>query len=409
MFRSICLFIFFTFSISAIGSIISEAILSYEGVSVDSIRFVHNLGLELRPAYVLPTIPFFEGDNNQQKSIKRALSGHLKYSFSLPKGTLGNQIYSETYQGLGVSIFDFGNKPELGAPIAIYLFQRSRIARLSSYANLNYEWNFGLSTKWQPYDVDFNPYNAAIGSHVNAYLNMGGYVNWKVGKNLDLMTGIDLTHFSNGNTNFPNAGLNMIGMKLGVSYDFGDQKEDVNTYAGLSLAASYPRHISYDLVAFGSWRRKGVDFLGEQVASPHRYPVMGAYFAPMYNFGYRFRAGASLDLLYDGSANVYTEDYIKGTEQPFFNPPIDFQLAAGLSARAEYVMPIFTIGIGVGGNILHRGGDLSGTYQTFALKINTTRRSFLHIGYNLKDFHEPNFLMLGLGFRFNNRMPSLLR
>lgn len=92
----------------------------------------------------------------------------------------------------------------------------------------------------------------------------------------------------------------------------------------------------------------------------------------------------------------------------FFKPALNRQMAIGFSGRAEYVMPLFSIGVGIGANAIHKGGDLTGTYQTFALKIGVTKSSFLHIGYNLKDFHEPNFLMIGLGFRFNNQRPSLL-
>ena len=89
----------------------------------------------------------------------------------------------------------------------------------------------------------------------------------------------------------------------------------------------------------------------------------------------------------------------------FVKPGIDRQLALGLSARAEFVMPYFTIGIGLGRNILHKGGDMDYFYQTLALKVGVTRNSFVHIGYSLSDFHMPNFLMLGAGWRFNNRSP----
>lgn len=402
------LFIYFCLSIHY-GSLRAISMDEVKSDSINPGRYVHNLGVDLRSAYVIPMLPFFKGDNFQQKPIREAFSGHLKYAFKLPEGTLGSQVYSDTYQGLGVSYFNFGNKTELGNPIAVYLFQHSRIVRFSSLISLDYEWNFGLSNNWRPYDYEYNPHNTVIGSKVNAYLNTGLYLKWSLAKGIKMTTGVDVTHFSNGNTGFPNAGLNMVGIKGGVLYDFVKSDVDKPKYKATGQNTQYPCHISYDLVMFGSWRRKGVVFLDEAVASPDRYPVLGAYFAPMYNFGYRFRAGASLDALYDGSANVYTEDYIMGTEQEFFTPPIDQQLALGISARAEYVMPIFTIALGLGTNVLHRGGDLSGTYQTFALKINATRNSFLHIGYNLKDFKEPNFLMLGLGFRFNNHTPSLVR
>jgi ABC-type multidrug transport system fused ATPase/permease subunit len=143
-------------------------------------------------------------------------------------------------------------------------------------------------------------------------------------------------------------------------------------------------------VLFGSWRRKGV-YVGEkQIASPGSYPVAGFNFAPMYNLNYKLRFGVSLDGVYDGSANVYTEDalveYDAGSgssRRKFLVPGIQNQLALGLSGRAEYVMPFFTIGVGLGTNVLGRG-DLRGLYQVFALKINVTRSSFLHIGYNLQ-------------------------
>ena len=154
---------------------------------------------------------------------------------------------------------------------------------------------------------------------------------------------------------------------------------------------------------FGSWRRKGV-YVGEkQIASPGSYPVAGFNFAPMYNLNYKFRFGISLDGVYDGSANVYTEDALVEYDA---GSGSSRQLALGLSGRAEYVMPFFTIGVGLGTNVLGRG-DLRGLYQVFALKINVTRNSFLHIGYNLQNFQTPNYLMLGLGFRFNNKYPKV--
>lgn len=122
------------------------------------------------------------------------------------------------------------------------------------------------------------------------------------------------------------------------------------------------------------------------------------------------RVGASLDGVYDSSANIYTEDYIYGygDKNPgytFYKPALNKQLALGISARAEYVMPFFDVGLGIGTNVLHGGGDLKGLYQILALKVKITRHSFIHIGYNLQNFDTPNYLMLGFGFRLNNQHP----
>ena len=107
--------------------------------------------------------------------------------------------------------------------------------------------------------------------------------------------------------------------------------------------------------------------------------------------------------------NLLAKEYIYGTTQEFFTPSLHKQLALGISGRCEYVMPYFTVGVGMGVNLLHGGGDLKAFYQILALKIEITRNTFIHIGYNLKNFETPNFLMLGIGIRFHNKYPSCYR
>jgi len=372
-----------------------------------NMSFLHQLGLDYRLGHVIASKPFYKTDHPPELSLGYVQSAHLKYGFALPEGSLGSQIFPNTYQGIGIAIFDFGNTKEIGTPIAFYLFQKSPIASFSSRLSLNYEWNFGLSTGWQPYNPETNPNNIIVGSKLNAYINLGASLKWQMSKHFALNTGVDFTHFSNGNTEYPNAGVDIPGFKIGVAYDVkGNRQNDQKDPYSITPEAT--KHISYDVVVFGSWRRKGVNYFNQQIPSPQKYPVLGGYFAPMYNVANRLRTGLSLDFIYDGSANVYTEDYIVGTQQEFFKPEWNKQIAMGASARIDYVMPFFTIAAGIGANMFHSGGDFKGTYQSFALKIATTRSSFIHIGYNIKDFHEPNYLMLGLGYKFNNKSPSLL-
>ncbi len=380
----------------------------------DTIRIIepysgyrHQLNVELKMEKVFRPTSFYAGDDKKQLSVKRSNSGHLKYLFALPEGTLGSRVFPNTYQGIGLSYIQFDNREHVGAPFAAYLLQRSEILKANSHLSVDYEWNFGLSAGWVPYHPEHNTDNTVIGSRVNAYLNVGLYLRWQLARRISMTGGIDLTHFSNGNTEYPNAGLNSSGLKVGAIYDFSREKVVSQTDAPIPIPRFLP-HFSYDVILFGSWRRKGIDFYGHQIASPNKYPVFGFVFAPMYNWNYRFCTGFSVDGIYDGSANVYSKDYITGTEQEFFKPGLHRQIAMGLSAKVDYRMPVFTLSMGIGTNVLHKGGDFGGTYQTLALKISATKRSFLHIGYTIKDFHDPNYLMLGLGFRFSNKTPSLL-
>lgn len=375
-------------------------------------RFIHRLGIEARPQYVFPTNPFLQGENERWKPIQSSFAAHLKYSFKFRPNTCADRIYGGAYQGFGLAVTTFGDRKQLGDPVTFYVFQGARIARFNPRLSLNYEWNFGLSAGWKPYDNDYNSYNGAVGSRVNAYLNAGIYLNWSLSRYFDFIIGGDFTHFSNGNTKFPNAGLNSIGMKLGLVYSFGRVDNPLSRPRARLLAEPFPRHLSYDLVLFGSWRRKGVAVGDKQYAAPDAYGVAGFNFATMYNFGYKFRAGLSVDGVYDGSANVYTEDYIVGYDggdpgYQFHTPSFDKQIALGISGRAEFVMPYFTVGFGLGFNVLHKGGDLKSFYQMLTLKVGVTRNTFVHVGYCLKDFQTPNYLMLGVGFRFNNKYPRL--
>lgn len=369
-------------------------------------RFIHRLGVEGRAGYIFQTSPFQEYSNHQYKPMKNAYAGHLKYSFQLRPHTVADQAYIGAYQGIGVGYFNFGNPEELGNPLAVYLFQGGRIAQFSPRISLNYEWNFGASFGWKPYDEYDNPENQIIGSKVNAYLNVNLYLKWALSPKFDLMIGTTGSHFSNGNTQYPNSGLNTVDCKVGLVYNFNRRADELAQSWQRPIVPPFPRHVSYDLTLFGSWRKKAVAHEGSsgQVPAPGTYNVFGFSFAPMYNFGYKFRAGVALDGVYDHSANM-KESYEE--ENGFYTPPAKKQMALGLSARGEFVMPYFTVGIGLGANVLHGGGDMKSFYQILALKIDVTRNSYLHIGYNLREFHEPNYLMLGIGYRFNNKRPKL--
>ena len=376
------------------------------GKTASERRFMHRLGGEFRPEYIIPTNTFVQGNNTAGQPIDLSLSGHLRYSFQFRPGSLPDRIYGGAYQGIGVAYYDFGNPDELGNPVAAYLFQGARIARISPRLSFDYEWNFGLSFGWKPYDEETNRLNMMMGSKMNAFLNVDFFLNWMVTREVDFSAGVSLSHFSNGNTKFPNAGLNSVGLRAGLTYNFGRNPSEAPT---TTAYPAFPRHFSYDLTLFGSWRRKGIEDGDIQVAAPDAYTVVGFNFASMYNFGYKFRAGVSLDGVYDGSANISIADQLvpMGGRPDLVveKPGFDRQIALGVSARGEFVMPYFNIGIGLGVNVLHKGGDLKSFYQMLTLKVAVTHSSYVHIGYSLRDFHMPNFLMLGVGYRFNNKYP----
>ena len=369
---------------------------------LDFRKLTHRVGLDIRPGLMAQDNPFFKGENEAGKPIRHALSTHLKYSFQFSKDSEIGRLYPHAYQGIGVSYHYLDNQRELGSPVSVYAFQGSRIARLSRTLSLDYEWNFGASFGWKKHDAFTNAYNGAVGSKINAYINLGFLLNWQLAPRWNLTAGLDLTHFSNGNTHYPNSGVNLIGARIGVVRTFGPAAEEASRETmELPVRERFQPHFTYDLIIYGATRKRAMLNEGSPYMIPGSFGLVGLNFHPMYNFNRYFRAGVSLDAQYDESANVENHYVGGGPDDPkFFKPPFREQFSVGFSARGELVMPIFSINLGVGYNVFQKGKDTQGWYQILALKTSLTRHLFLHVGYQLSKFKDPNNLMLGLGWRF---------
>lgn len=382
-----------------------------EAHNADSLRFTHHVGFNVRPAYLLPTHRFFRGDNALGERLDKSGSAHLQYSFTFPSSSHFGKLYPTAYQGIGVALNTFFDYGEIGSPTAIYVFQGARLARLSSKLTLDYEWNFGASFGWHPYGPDgTNSLNMVVGSKVNAYINFGFMLSWKPLGGWTVSAGLDLAHFSNGNTSYPNAGVNTVGGRLGVVRAFGAEKSQpseqrqANDYSNLA-SLKFSERMSYDILIYGAGRTKGLIWNDAPYIAKGTFGIIGMNFSPLYRANKFLRAGASLDIQYDESANVV--DHVAGTGEDgnirFYRPPLREQLGMGLSLRGEFVMPVFSVNIGFGRNIIYNGDELKGFYQTLALKTDLYKGLYLHIGYKLHDFHDPNNLMLGLGWRIGKK------
>ena len=369
-------------------------------------KITQMIGVDIKPGYLFPTHDFFKGSNNAQKEMKSTLSGHLKYGFKFASDSYLGKAYPDAIQGIGVGYNTFFNSSELGNPLAVYVFQTSRIANITQKLSVDYEWNFGASFGWKKFDEENNLYNRVVGSDANAYIHLGFLLNWQLSSNANLRGGVGFTHFSNGNTSYPNAGVNTIEASIGVARFFGNnEKSTQSPYK--SRKHIFNPYINYDLIIYGSTRKRG--FFPEDsnpMLVPGSFGVVGLNFNPLYNFSKYLRGGVSLDMQYDESANIgkhLANDYTPSNpaDLKFYRPSFREQFSAGLSLRAEIVMPIFLINLGIGKNFLGKGEDTNSFYQTFVLKANVTDNIFLHAGYQLYRFKDPNNLMLGLGYRFN--------
>jgi len=389
--------------------ILAAVLMSLSAAAADSTIVAHRLEVSARGAYVMPSNKIVKGGNRFGARTDAAFGGAVEYSFSFPAKSRYGRYYPYAYQGIGVGFTAFSSSKVTGNPMNIYVLQGSRIASFTDRLSLDYEWNFGISAGWkkisdaEPFDyTDIN----GFGSHVNAYIDLGFKLNYALTDRLSLTAGVNLSHFSNGNTDYPNPGVNVLWGKVGLLWKLGNipaqRRHDWS---------DYEQHITYDVTAYGAWRKNIFDYnystpqLGEDKRLiPGHFGVAGFNFNPLWHFNPMFSVGASLDFQYEEGANL-SSCYLPTTapDNPkFYRQPFSHRVMAGLSARAELQMPVFSVNIGIGHSLWAPGGnDLRGWYQMFTLKTFVTRNLYISTGYRLVRFRNPGNLMLGFGWRFN--------
>lgn len=383
--------------------IISIAILLLSGFILnasgrDSALFhdmTHRITAEVRPVYNMPTHGFYRGFNDYREAMPMAASAHLKYSFSLnPESSLG-KLYPTAYQGVGIAVHSFFNHKLTGTPVILYIFQGSRIADLGRNVSLDCEWNLGASYGWKV--------NEVVGSRFNIYINVGLPLTWHISPQWDLSFGPEYTHFSNGDTRFPNGGANTVGVRLGVTGRMNSPAAErapgrLMTGSEDELKSrSFAERLSYDISIYGAWRAdRHMEGLHLTLVNK-AFPLGGINFNPLYRLNRYFSVGASADLMIDRSADL--KGVINEEVLDIEYPAILRQTACGLSLRGELTMPFFSINLGAGYNILTAADDLRGFYTTYNLKAFISEKLFLNIGYRLSSVLYSHNLMLGFGFR----------
>lgn len=378
-----------------------------DGDTITESRFRGFLSADLRPAWIIPTSEWFRGNNPLQNRFGGAMSATVKGGFSFGPRSEARRLYGDTYQGLALSYTDLFGHNLLGCPVSLFVYQGIPIAPLSRRLSLFAEWEFGASFGWktQQWSMEMPGVN---GSPVTARLGLNLVLRYALSRSLDLVTAIDLTHFSNGNTRVPNAGTNLAGLRLGVTY-YPGMRPAYDQATPFRHEAPAPAW-SWDLLLYGAAHKRFFrDSDDQPIPLPGCFAVAGATFGPMRDLrGGVLRIGGTFDLQWDEGADIerYLIRDLPGPHPYYLRPPVSRQISAGVSARGEIVLPYFAINVGIGRNIWSAAPDQRVFYQTLALKTMITPRAYLNVGYSLRNFAHPRTLMIGLGWRFGNTSPA---
>lgn len=367
-------------------------------LSAQNSECVHGIGVNVRPSYIMPTHGFYNGYNPSGRPLRTGGSLHLAYSFSyLPDSRLGKD-YPGAYQGVGIGAQTFLAHDYLGTPISLYLFQGAPFVRLSENLTLGYEWNLGLSAGWK------TGQHLLTGSRLNIYINVGIFADWKINRNWSLQFGPEYTHYSNGDTTFPNGGANTVNFRIGARRYFNDTDYTYDSPHIFKMSddnRDIRTAVTYDMMIYGAWRADRMLEDYKLYLINDKFLIAGLQFNPLYHLNKSLSFGPSLDLMYDRSADLIAVKENDG-EVGYVVPSFSRQVAAGLSIRGELRMPIFAVNVGAGYNFTMESGDLRGLYGIFVLKAFLTDSIYLNVGYRLSTVLYSHNLMFGLGWRIFN-------
>lgn len=360
------------------------------------------IGAEINPAWVPATNGFLKGNNPELKKINSGLSGDLRADFSFNPSTREGMLYKDLYQGIGVGVNSFFSNFLLGTPVSTYVYQGAPIKHFSNKLWLGYEWQFGAAFGWKHFNQETAENNAAVSTSVTAHMGLGLKLHYKISDRWQVSAGILANHYSNGNTSWPNAGVNSVGATIGIAYVINPQKgNELPSDNAMTEEADKGKWL-YDIIAYGAVRKRVVSVGNppEPQLCPGKFAIAGVQFSPLRKLNRWVAAGPSLDLQWDESAGLspYWVDGSSGDLIKFRRPPFGKQISVGVSALAELTMPIFSVNAGIGYDIINPEGDKA-FYQSLTLKTFVSRNVSLNVGYRLGSFKDPQNLMLGIGVR----------
>jgi len=138
-------------------------------------------------------------------------------SWSLSGKKAWHHLYNHPKVGLKAMTFRLGNPDIFGNAYALI---PSITWDIRKRKNFRLQWTMGGSLSYidKAFDRVDNPENIVMGAHLNYLFQIGIQGVWRTHKPVQLLAGIDLSHFSNGHTSHPNIGINIPALSVGIAY-----------------------------------------------------------------------------------------------------------------------------------------------------------------------------------------------
>ncbi|THD66809.1 hypothetical protein E7Z59_13605 [Robertkochia marina] len=295
--------------------------------------------------------------------------------------------------GFGFYSASIGDPEVFGNPNALYGFVNFFLSKPYRRNVLEISPALGLTYNLNPFNADENPLNDAIGARFAVFFNLNFGGAYKLNRELDLLYGVDFTHYSNGRSYTPNYGLNLFGFNIGMRYHFNQEQKalDTDPYTTNVVSARYLRpkrppsaeadqNNSIDLyLAVGSvqnYEDQGTDL---------RYGTFSGVVDYRKYFNQMHGLTVGMDLFYDNSLAEYYPDSAD-------------RYLVGVHAGYDFMFWKFDIRVQLGTYLTNdRGKDM--LFIRPALQYEISKNFFAQVGLKTRNGPGADWIEFGVGWK----------
>ena len=241
----------------------------------------------------------------------------------------------KNYPDIGASLLyvDYGDASVLGRAIGIIPGARFSLWNIKDLS-LSLHLGFGVAYIGKRYDFLTNPSNNAIGSHVNNLSRLK--IDFSLYKNrpLSLFLGGSFTHISNGGTQSPNSGINLISYHIGLRKGLGKKNNlHSKTYTAPSIDSCKIRKLGLSL-------QYQYGITENDVIGGPKYPIHVIGVTSFYRISKIYRIHVGLEYEYNSANYLFTLHTFQDQKTASLNAKQLFAVVANEFLLGNYALRI---------------------------------------------------------------------
>ncbi len=276
------------------------------------------------------------------------------------------------------------NQDTLGAPWAAYMYISLPIIRKNKFL-IDLDLATGIGWNFTKFNSITNNKNDLVGSDFTAHFLLGIVASYRISNRLVLDAGGEFLHFSNGNLQTPNKGMNLYAAHLGLSYLFNLPSGDNFEYAKLERKTISPISKYNEMDFTLSYGGKATN---QAYGRGPIYPI-ASFIVDFYRrYNWIGKYGGGLDFIYDSSLK---EDYLTSVSASKL-------MFVGVTIAHELYVSKFSLQTQIG-TYLYKGTQAKGAfYFRVGLKYYCTENFYLNTTLKTANGFKADFIEFGLGY-----------